>query len=367
MARLTGLDAGAFPPPAPSPQPVSETGRYFCRRCAIQSTTTTHIRAIALADGEITLRSRHPRPTPAPGESLIRPTRLGISGIDREVCRGLAGFGGVLGHEFVGIVEAVEGDDSRRLQGRRVVGSPIIACGSCNLCQSGLSVHCRDRRIIGMTSRDGCFADRLTMPTANLVPVPDAVDDDHAVFAVPLSSAIQAARQFTIEGKPYITVLGDGPLGMLMVQVMAKLNASVRLVGRYTEKLSICEKWGIKHRHVDDIGRRADQDIVVDCTGSRSGLELSMKLVRPRGRIVLKSIIAPGTKPDLPLDLSPLVLHEIGVVGSGFGPIHEAVNMLASGGVDVVSLISRRANLADGLAAIKASAKPGIIKVVMDL
>lgn len=325
------------------------------------------MRAIALADDEITLRQRHPAPVPKPGEAVIRPTRLGISGLDREVCRGLTGHTGILGHAFVGIVEAVEGQTNPKLKGKRVVASPIIACGTCHLCQSGLSAHCRDRRIAGISGRDGCFADRFIMPAGNLVPVPDGLDDDHAVFAAPLSSAIQAARQFTIEGKPYITVLGDGPLGLLMVQVMAKLNASVRLVGRYTEKLSICEKWGIKHRHVDDIGRRADQDIVVDCTGSRSGLELSMKLVRPRGRIVLKTLHAPGEKPDLPIDLSPLVLHEIGVIGSGFGPIGEAITMLAAGGVDVVSLISRRMNLADGVAAIKASAQPGVMKVLMEV
>jgi alcohol dehydrogenase len=279
----------------------------------------------------------------------------------------LTGFSGVLGHEFVGIVEAVEGDSRSKLIGRRIVALPATACGECDLCQRGLSAHCRQRTILGIDGRDGCFADRFILPVANLVPVPDSVDDDHAVFAVPLSSAIQAARQFTIEGKPYITVLGDGPLGLLMVQVMAKLNASVRLIGRYTQKLSICEKWNVKHRHVDDIGRRADQDIVVDCTGKRAGLELAMKLVRPQGRIVLKTLHAHATKPDLPLDLSPLVLHEIGVVGSGFGPVGEAVAMLASRSVDVVSLISRRMNLSDGVNAIKASAQPGAIKVLLDV
>jgi alcohol dehydrogenase len=247
----------------------------------------------------------------------------------------------VLGHEFVGIVEAVGDNTGTKLKGKRVVGSPIIACGTCNLCQGGLSEHCRDRSIIGIAGRDGCFADRFTMPVSNLVPVPDSLDDDHAVFAVPLGSAIQAARQFTIEGKPYITVLGDGPLGLLMVQVMAKLNASVRLIGRYTEKLSICEKWGVKHRHVDDIGRRADQDIVVDCTGSRSGLELSMKLVRPRGRIVLKSIFARRARSRIcRLTFRRWSCTKSASSAADSAPFSEAVHMLASGSVDVVSLIS---------------------------
>jgi threonine dehydrogenase-like Zn-dependent dehydrogenase len=235
------------------------------------------------------------------------------------------------------------------------------------MCQAGLRTHCRKRSILGVEGRDGCFAEFFTLPAANLVTVPDALDDDRAVFAHPLASALQAARQLTIEGKPFITVLGDGPLGLLMAQVMAKLNASVRLIGRYSEKLDLCEKWGIKHRHVDDIGRRADQDIVVDCTGSPTGLELAMELVRPRGKIVLKTLLSAHTKIAPGVDLSPIVLKEIDVIGSGCGPINESVAMLARAQVDVVSLIARRMSLSDGAAVLTTAAQPGVLKVLIDV
>ena len=164
-------------------------------------------------------------------------------------------------------------------------------------------------------------------------------------------------------GKPYITVLGDGPLGLLMAQVMAKLNASVRLVGHHADKLARCERWGIKHRHVNDVGRRADQDIGVECTGDPSGLALAMDFVRPRGTVVLKSMHAGGDTPSL----APVVMKEISLLGSRFGPIGEAVSMIARGDVDVVSLISKRMSLNEGPALLRSAAQPEVIKLLVEM
>jgi len=325
------------------------------------------MRAIIFDGTSARLVNSHPEPQPARGEAIVRTTAAAVSSIDLEVCQGLLGFTGTLGHEFVGVVEAVEGEDAIGLTGKRVVGSINVVCGRCDMCQAGLSRHCRQRTMLGMQGRDGCLADQFTLPAQNLLAIPDSLDDDHAVFVVPLGAALQALRQLTIEGKPYITVLGDGPLGLLMVQVMARLNASVRLVGRYSEKLLVCEKWGIKHRHVDDVGRRADQDIVLDCTGSPTGLELAMQLVRPRGKILLKTLLAPTSRIAAGVDLTPLVLNELELIGSATGPLEESVSMLARGEVDVLSLISRRMSLDDGPEILKAAAQPGTIKVLVNL
>src|SRR5690606_629572 len=161
-------------------------------------------------------------------------------------------------------------------------------------------------------------------------------------FAEPLAAALHAARQLHLEGRPYITVLGDGRLGLLCAQAMAQLNASVRVVGRHPEKMNLCEKWGIRHRHVDDVGRRQDQDVVVDCTGSPTGLDLALQLVKPRGRILLKTTVAPTSRL---VDLSPIVINEIEVIGSRCGSIPDAIEALAAKRIDVVSLISRRYRL----------------------
>ncbi len=304
-------------------------------------------------------------PVPVPGDAMIRPTRMGICATDLELCKGYMDFTGVLGHEFVGTVESVADRKDNKWVGKRVVGTINCVCGQCDMCKAGLREHCRDRTVLGIAGRDGCFAERFTLPVWNLIEVPDNVDDDHAVFTEPLAAAYQIIRQLTIEGRPYITVLGDGRLGLLCAQVMSHLNATVRCVGNHTEKLQLCEKWGVKHRLLKDVGLRNDQDIVVDCTGSPTGFTTAIKMVRPRGTIVMKTTVAPHDQTK-PADLAPLVINEINLIGSRCGPFTEALSALSSESIDVLSLISRRAKLTDAVEALKTSAKPDVIKVLLE-
>src|SRR5699024_7056688 len=102
--------------------------------------------------------------------------------------------------------------------GKRVVGAIDCVCGKCDMCKAGLKEHCRKRTVLGLQGRDGCFAEAFCLPAMNLLEVPENVDDDRAVFAWPLAAACQILRQLTIEGRPYITVLGDGRLGLLCAQ-----------------------------------------------------------------------------------------------------------------------------------------------------
>ncbi|MEX2671547.1 MAG: alcohol dehydrogenase catalytic domain-containing protein [Phycisphaeraceae bacterium] len=323
------------------------------------------MRAIVF-DGEARrLDANHAEPTLTAGEALIRPTRMGICSTDLEICRGYMDFAGVLGHEFVGVVEQVHADTPeryRKLLGKRVVGSINCVCGKCDMCTRGLSNHCRDRTVLGIAGRDGCFADRFVLPAMNLLAVPDTLDDDHAVFAEPLAAACTIPQQIRIEDKPYITVLGDGRLGLLVAQVLAQFNASVRVIGKHPDKLALCEKWAIKHRLLSDFVPRADQDIVVDCTGSATGLALAMQVVRPRGQIVLKTTVADKSS----VDLSPLVIHEIQLIGSRCGPFAEALNFLNAGKVDVLSLISRRLPLDHATEAFQAAQQPDTVKVLLE-
>ncbi|MEM8738228.1 MAG: alcohol dehydrogenase catalytic domain-containing protein [Planctomycetota bacterium] len=303
---------------------------------------------------------------PPPGEVLIRPTRLGVCATDLEICRGYMGFSGVLGHEFVGVVEVVSEKKHADWIGQRVVGNINCVRSVCDLCKAGLRDHARDRSVLGIKERDGCFADLFALPAENLYAVPDHVDDDHAVFTEPLAAAFQVLRQLTVEGRPFITVLGDGRLGLLVAQVVNTLNATVRVVGKHEEKLRLCEKWGIKHRRLADVGLRQDQDIVIDCTGSPRGLETAMQMVRPRGTVVMKTTTAPPGPGEPAVDLSPLVVHEITLLGSRCGPIPDALEALSAQTVDVVSLITKRMKLADGVAALKAATRPEHIKVLLE-
>ena len=331
------------------------------------------MRALVFDGQRVGVQDRWPEPEPTPGEAVIRPTRMGICSTDLEICRGYMGFTGVLGHEFVGVVEAVGNKKDRAWIGKRVVGNINCVRTVCDLCRAGLRDHARDRSVLGIKDRDGCFADRFSLPTDNLFEVPDNVDDDHAVFCEPLAAAFQILRQLTVEGRPYVTVLGDGRLGLLVAQVMNHLNATVRVVGKHESKLRLCEKWGIKHRLLGEVGLRQDQDIVVDCTGAAGGLTTAMQMVRPRGTIVLKTTVAPpsatgGPASEKPIDLSPLVIHEIKLIGSRCGPFPDALEALSAQRVDVVSLIGRRMKLHDGVEALRLAARsdgPGV-KVLLE-
>ncbi len=326
------------------------------------------MRALVFDGNDLTFDAKRPDPSPTSGEAAIRPLQMGVCATDLELCKGYMGYTGVLGHEFVGQVESVADKSDKQWVGKRVVGRINCVCGKCDMCQKGLREHCRNRTVLGILNRDGCFADAFTLPVANLLEVPDSVDDDHAVFTEPLAAAYQIIRQLTIEGRPFITVLGDGRLGLLCAQVMSQLNATVRLVGKHADKLALCEKWGIKHRLLEDVGLRGDQDIVVDCTGSASGLTTAMQMVRPRGKIVLKTTVAPTPRSDdnNKIDLSPLVINEIELIGSRCGPFDRALQALSAEEVDVVSLISRRAKLADGVDAMSVAARSDVIKVLLE-
>lgn len=322
------------------------------------------MKALVLNNTQFTLEADHTASAPAKGEAVIRPSRMGVCATDLELAKGYMGFRGVPGHEFVGVVEAVGDGADKAWVGRRVVGEINCVCGKCDMCQHGLKEHCRQRTVLGILGRDGCFAERFVLPVANLHAVPDNVDDDTAVFVEPLAAAYQILRQLTIEGRPYITVLGDGRLGLLCAQVLSKLNATVRCIGKHESKLALCEKWGVKHRLLKDVGLRQDQDIVVDCTGSADGLTTAMAMVRPRGTLVLKTTVAAEQAKGL--DLSPIVINEINVVGSRCGPFATALQALSKQEIDVVSLISKRMKLSDGVEALEYAGKPGVLKVLIE-
>jgi threonine dehydrogenase-like Zn-dependent dehydrogenase len=311
-------------------------------------------------DKTLSFDPRRPEPVPGDGDSLLRVRQAGICATDLEITKGYMGFRGVLGHEFVADVVSSPDKD---LVGQRVCGEINIVCGRCDLCLSGLSTHCRARSVLGILNHDGAFAEFVRLPALNLHVIPKNVDDDQAVFVEPLAAAFQVLKQIQLDNRKWVTVLGDGRLGLLVAQVLRNVGCPVRVIGKHADKLALCEKWQIRSRPLADISPRHDQDVVVDCTGSASGFELAMQMVRPRGTIVLKSTVATGKA----MNLAPLVIDEINVVGSRCGPFREAIRALAEKQVDVVSLIHRRMKLEQGVEAMELAGRPGVLKVLLSV
>src|SRR3954465_14353487 len=311
-------------------------------------------------DKSFTFQPRHADPPAAAGDTLLRVRQAGICATDLEIVKGYMGFKGVLGHEFV--AEVVD-SSKKDLIKQRVVGEINIVCGRCDLCLAGLSTHCRNRSVLGILEHNGAFADYVRLPSDNLHVLPDSIDDVQAVFVEPLAAAFQVLKQIKLDGRKWVTVLGDGRLGLLVSQVLQTAGVPVRVIGKHASKLALCEKWGIRSRLLEDIVPRHDQDVIIDCTGSAEGFELALQIVRPRGTVVLKSTVAAGKA----MNLAPVVIDEVTIVGSRCGPFKEAIRALAQKQVDVVSLISRRMKLEQGMEAMQLAGKSGVLKVILTM
>ncbi len=314
-------------------------------------------------DGERLAVHDVPEPTPPPGEALVRVRLAGICNTDLELTHGYMGFVGTLGHEFVGEVVALgpASEAAPVAVGQRVVGEINAACGACPACRAGLGRHCPARTVLGILGRDGAFAEYLTLPAANLHPVPDAVPDEHAVFVEPLAAAFEILEQVAVRPTDQVVVLGDGKLGQLVARVLAGVAGTVTVVGHHPAKLALLAAAGITTRTEPPRDRA---DVVIDCTGRAAGFATALRLVRPRGTLVLKSTVAarPG---DPPIDLAPLVIDEVTVVGSRCGPFPPALAALASGRIAVASLVSGEYPLAEGVAAFAHAAQPPTLKVLL--
>lgn len=295
--------------------------------------------------------------------------RGAIASPDIAVARGFVPFEGVVGHMGVGVVESSD----FYAPGSRVTIFPHVVCGSCDLCRAGLSNHCPTREVMGLHKRDGVFATRITCPTQSLLQVPSALDDDRASLACLVASALATAGLVRVEGKPFVTVLGDGPLGLLVAQLLARRNASVRLLGTHASRMQTCEKWGVRHRHIAETGTHRDQHLVFDCTGSPLGTRLAMQMVRPRGTIVVKAwplpVEASSVKHER-LNLSVALSAEATIIGSGPGTlahVEEALELLASRKLDVEPLITRRYALRQFDSAYTQAAMPESACILLDL
>ena len=315
------------------------------------------MRAIVLERDEVQMDQVRPAPNPAADEVLIRVTRAGVCETDLQLIKGYMGFRGVLGHEFVGVAE------SGPYTGQRVVAEINCACWICDTCRSGLPTHCPNRTVLGILNHDGAFAELIAVPQRNLHRVPDSIPDDIAVFTEPVAAAFQIPAQIEIAASDRIVILGDGRLGNLCAQVVASISDDVLVVGKHRDKLALLETMGLRTAMLsDDLPARA-ADIVVDCTGSETGLPTALTLVRPRGTIVLKTTVA-GTQT---LAWAPFVIDEVTLVGSRCGPFDQALHALEHGLVDVEPLIADRFNLSNGLMALQRAQQKGVLKVLLEM
>jgi threonine dehydrogenase-like Zn-dependent dehydrogenase len=286
-------------------------------------------------------------------ETLVRVVVSGICNTDLEIARGYAAFNGTIGHEFVGVVEET---------GRRVVGEINAGCGQCELCRAGDSRHCPSRTVLGIVGRDGAHAEFLQLPAVNLLTVPDNVPDEHAAFTEPLAAACGILERVAVTRDDRVAVIGDGKLGLLSAQVVALTGAPTLLIGKHDSKLRIAARRGIETLTPKEAAKRTRQfDVVVEASGGASGFNLALDLLRPKGKLVLKSTFHGTTE----VNAARVVVDEISIVGSRCGRFAPALDLLKRNAIDVDSLISEEYPLARGVYAMKRARTKGVLKVLL--
>lgn len=315
-------------------------------------------------DNGLKLDTNYPKPIPQKGEALIRVKLAGICNTDYEITKGYMGYKGILGHEFVGIVEEVNGDDQFWV-GKRVAAEISWGCNNpeCEWCANKNYRHCPNRHTIGIWKKDGCMAEYLTVPTNILFEIPENVPDEQAVFVEPLAAACEITEQLHIEPTAKVVVLGDGKLGLTTALTLNALNLDVLLVGKHQNKLDIAKAQGVETQLLNSFTPEKKYDVVVEATGSASGFETSMSLTKPRGTLVLKSTVASGKE----LNLAPIVIDEITVLGSRCGQFGPALRLLKNNCIDFKPFISGIYSINDAMEAFEANKDKENLKILIKI
>ena len=275
-------------------------------------------------DGDSLVLKNVPIPEITKGESLIKVYYTGICNTDLEILKGYMGFTGIPGHEFVG--EVVKAPENKSLVGKRVVGEINIACGQCDLCRAGKRKHCRNIRTLGINNYDGAFAEYMKFPVENLHPVPDEIPNTIATLVEPLAAAFQVLEQAHIKPTDRVCVIGDGKLGLLISIVLQYSGIHHVLIGKHPERAKevIPEVEALLPSELK--GLENSFDVVVEATGNAKVFTSAIDLTAPTGTLVLKSTFASGEN----LNLSPVVVKELNIVGSRCGPFEPAIAFLKS-------------------------------------
>jgi len=312
-------------------------------------------------NGELQLSTSEPVPVIPEGEALIKILMAGICNTDIEITKGYMGFKGILGHEFVGIVEEINGED-QSLLGKKVVGDINCACGlaTCEYCNRELGRHCPNRTTLGIFNRNGCLAEYTTLPVKNLREVPNSIPNHLATLTEPLAAGFEILEQIEIKPGHNVLIVGDGKLGLLINHALSTSGAKITHVGKHPDKLKIIKSNGCETILLNEI-TTGQYDVVVEATGSASGFDFAVKHTKPRGTLVLKSTIAADQK----LNMTPVVVNEITIVGSRCGLFQPALNYLATG-VDLSPIVSCIYPIEEGLKAFDAASAKGSLKVMID-
>lgn len=277
------------------------------------------MRALYFDGKNLNYTENYQKPEISLGRSIVKVILAAVCNTDREILRGYHAFQGVIGHEFIGVVEQ---SDRKDMIGKRVAVELNSGCGECRYCRKGLEKHCENRESLGIHRVDGCFAEYISVDSRNLREVPESLTSEQAIFTEPLAAAINIQRQAKIPPNASVAVLGGGRLGFMTAQVLALCGCDITVLDPNSEKLATFAPFA-------KIATESDEkyEFVVDATGSPSGIASAQKLVESGGTVVVKSTYFG----NVTIDMSWFVVNEVTILGSRCGDFRPALNLLSKG------------------------------------
>lgn len=279
------------------------------------------MRAIVLKNGTLKFGDGFDIPKADKGESLIRVKMSTICNLDKLLINGYSNFNGILGHEFVGVVE--ESAAKPELIGKRVVADMRLNCGVCEYCRGKRPEMCLHRREIGFLDKDGCFAEYMVVPNKNIHILPDNVPDEHAIFVEPLAVCLGLTKKCKLRKDSRVALVGDLRALYFTAMILNKTGVNVHVIGKNRERLEFLSKFATVSVAID-----GKFDNVIEQSGEFEGFLTALKLVNYGGRIVVNSIY---TGQHIAANLSMITVKEISIVGSRTGLYEEAIKFMAEG------------------------------------
>lgn len=281
---------------------------------------------------------RRPVPQPGPGEVLLRVTVTGLCRTDLKIIqvghRDLV-LPRIPGEEVVGKVVALGPNTDTTLLNQRVYVYPGQWCGNCPACRSGAENLCRSMRIMGF-HRDGGFADYVVAPLKSLIPLPETLSDEQAVFAEPLSCCLNALELARLAPFETIAVWGGGPAGQLLARAATACDALPTVI----------EPDPQRREPAKGVAEAPDQrfDVCVVAVGNNSAYQQALNRLAPRGRLVVFSGLS-KEEATITTDFNQLHYLEqtvVGAYGCCYRHGRQAIDLLQSGRLEVRDLISHR-------------------------
>lgn len=291
------------------------------------------------------------KPVRQAGEALIKIISVSFCGSDVGAYRGtnpLVQYPTVLGHELAGEVVEIDDNEAGIKAGDRVIIDPYVYCGTCYACSIGRTNCCEDLKVLGVQTQGG-MAEYITHPAHLLNKVPNNIPLEYIPLAEPLTISLHGIHRLNVKAGEHVAIIGAGPIGLLAAFVANAYGAHPILIDMVEERLELAKANGVVHtiniqkenpvERIKEITNNRLCECVLEVSGSNPGIRSAFEYASFAGRVALTG----WPKHDTELNTGLFTKKELDVVGArtSKGEFEEALELIATGKVDVSTVLSK--------------------------